>query len=86
MSVECRALSNLVRGRLRSVIVIQNIAIDPTTIQKPIPLMWYNRHNKGPKKTKVFLPQQVPKRRPDGEVEVNLLEYESQKEPSIIGI
>jgi hypothetical protein len=70
----------------RVVIVIQNVEVNLAKIKEPIPLMWYNRHNKGSKYTQVFLPPQAPKKHPDGEVEVDLLEYESQKEPSITGI
>ncbi len=70
----------------RVVILIQNVEVDLAKIKEPMPLMWYNRHNKGSKYTQVFLPPQVPKKHPDGEVEVDLLEYESQTEPSITGI
>jgi len=69
----------------RVIVVIQNVEVDLAKIKEPMPLMWYNRHNKGSKYTQVFLPPQQPKK-VDGEVEVDLLEYENQKEPSITGI
>ena len=47
---------------------------------------WYNKHNKGEKHTKVWLPAQRPKKHPSGELMVNLLESRYQKSPSITGI
>jgi hypothetical protein len=69
------------------VIVIQSVPMDLAEIQQPVPLMWFNKHNAGPKYTKVFLGKQEPKKDPvSGEWTLDLLQHADEQEPSIQGI
>ena len=71
----------------RVVIVIQNLPVDLQSLEEPLPLWWYNKHNNGHKYTKVFLPPQTPSKCENtGEITVDLMATKNEKLPSIQGI